>query len=63
MTQQDAQAVVRSVRPAMKDLTEQERAQFLYDLTRAVYDGVKLMLRLRRSGLLCQPGTVQRLCE
>lgn len=41
MTQQDAQAVVRSVRPAMKDLTERERAQFLYDLTRAVYDGVK----------------------
>jgi len=25
----------------MKDLTERERAQFLYDLTRAVYDGVK----------------------
>jgi hypothetical protein len=25
----------------MKDLTERERAKFLYDLTRAVYDGVK----------------------
>ncbi|WP_454112735.1 hypothetical protein [Microbacterium maritypicum] len=43
MTKPELTAVIRSVRPALNSVetTEQERAQFIYDLTREVYDHVK----------------------
>lgn len=44
MTSEALQAVVRSVRPALRSATttEEEREQFVYDLVREVYDFVKL---------------------
>lgn len=43
MTKPELTAVIRSVRPALNSVetTEQERAQFIYDLTREVYAHVK----------------------
>lgn len=43
MTKPELTAVIRSVRPALQSIetTEQERAQFLYDLVREVHDHVK----------------------
>lgn len=43
MTKPELTAVIRSVRPALQSVetTDQERAQFLYDLVREVYDHVK----------------------
>ncbi|MGO2933167.1 hypothetical protein [Microbacterium sp.] len=43
MTKPELKAVIRSVRPALQSVetTEEDRAQFLYDLVREVYDYVK----------------------
>lgn len=43
MTKPELTAVIRSVRPALQsvEMTEEERAQFLYDLVHEVYDHVK----------------------
>lgn len=43
MTKPELTAVIRSVRPALQSVetTEKERAEFLYDLVREVYEHVK----------------------
>lgn len=43
MSATDLEAIIRSIRPALQqaNLNEEERAQFVYDLVREVYEFVK----------------------